>query len=114
MELDEFKAHWKIIQDKEFQQQKISPEELKQIIMNITDTLDQMHQKSIYWRKIGKLAIRIFIVVLAVVFLITIIKGIYLHRLADFFASVAYLVILALYCMVTVWVYKRQEQIFTI
>jgi hypothetical protein len=114
MELDEFKAHWNTIQDKEFQQQKISPEKLEQIIMDITDTLGQMHSKSIYWRKIGKLTIRVFIVVLAAVFLITIIKGIYLYRLAGVVTSMAYLIIMVLYCIVTLWIYKRQEQIFTI
>ena len=113
MELDEFKAHWNTIQDKEFQEQKISPEKLEQIIMNTTDTLGQMHSKSIYWRKIGKLTIQIFIGVLAAVFLIKLIKGIYLHSLAGVLASIAYLIIMVLYCIVTVWVYKSQEQIFT-
>nr|WP_067061549.1 hypothetical protein [Mucilaginibacter sp. L294] len=114
MELDEFKAHWNIIQDKEFQQQKISPEELKQIIMNITDTLSQMHQKSVYWRKLGTTTIRILIGLLAALFLIILIKSIYLHRLTDLLEAVVYLVILILYCIVTVWAGKRQEQIFTI
>ena len=114
MELDEFKAHWNTIQDKEFQQQKISPEKLEQIIRNTTDTLGQLHSKSMYWSKTGKLIIQIFIGVLAAFFLITLIKGIYLHGLADVLASVAYLVIMVLYCIVTVWGYKRQEQIFTI
>ena len=114
MELDEFKAHWNTIQDKEYQQQKISPEKLKQIIMNTTDTLGQMRSKSIYWRTISKLTIKILIAVLAAVFLIILIKGIYLHRLAEALTSMAYLLILVLFCMVTAWVYKRQEQLFTI
>ncbi len=114
MELDEFKAHWNTIQDKEFQQQKISPEKLEQIIMNTTDTLGQMHAKSIYWRTLSKLTIRILLGVLAVVFLSILITGIYTHRLAGVLAPIGYLAILVLYCGITVWVYKKQEQLFTI
>ncbi|WP_295799721.1 hypothetical protein [Mucilaginibacter sp.] len=114
MELDEFKAHWNIIQDKEYQQQKISPEKLEEIIMTTTDTLGQMHSKSIYWRTIGKLTIKILIGLVAVVFLIILIKGIYLHSLSVILTSIIYLIILVLYCIITLWVFKRQEQIFTI
>ncbi|MBS0031249.1 hypothetical protein ACTJJ0_30705 [Chitinophaga sp. 22321] len=113
MELDEFKTHWNTIHDKEFQQQKISPEKLKQIIMNATETLGEMHSKSIYWRKIGKFTIQFFISVLAAVVLIELIKGIYLHSLTGFMATIVYLIIMVLYCIVTIWVYKKQEKIFT-
>jgi glucan phosphoethanolaminetransferase (alkaline phosphatase superfamily) len=114
MELDEFKAHWNSIQDKEFNQQKISPEKLEQIIMNTTDTLGQLHSKSVYWKKMGKLTTQMLIGMLAVFFLIVVIKAIYEHRLADVLTSAVYTVIMVVYCIVTVWVYERQEQIFTV
>ena len=53
MELDDFKAHWNKLQDKT--SQKISPDKLTQIIMNATDTISQLHSKSIYWEKTGKI-----------------------------------------------------------
>jgi hypothetical protein len=114
MELDEFKAHWNTIQDKEFQQHNISPEKLKQMIMNTTDTIGQLHAKSAYWRKIGKLSCQMFIGLLAVFSLITLIKGVFLHTPTGTLASVAYVIIMVLYCIITMWAYKRQEQIFTI
>jgi hypothetical protein len=114
MELDEFKAHWNSIQDKEFQQQKVSPEKLEQIIMNTTDTLGELHSKTIYWKKISKTTNQMLIGVLAVALLIVVIKDIYQHKLADVFLSIAYATIIALFCIVTVWAYKKQEQIFTI
>ncbi|MGY3055749.1 glucan phosphoethanolaminetransferase (alkaline phosphatase superfamily) [Pedobacter sp. UYEF25] len=114
MELDEFKAHWKTIQDNEFQQQKIPSEKLKQIIMNTTDTLGHLHSKSAYWKKFGTATNQILLGMLAVVSLIMLIKGIYLHRIAGILESVAYLTIMVIYCIVTIWVFKRQEQIFTI
>lgn len=114
MELDEFKAHWNTIQDKEFQQQKISSQKLEQIIMNTTDTLDQLHSKSIYWKNLGKPIIQMLIGILVVIFLITIFKSIYMHSVDGVLSSIAYLFILAVYCIVTIWVSKRQVQIFTI
>src|SRR5438094_239615 len=114
MELDDFKTHWNTIQDKEFEQQQISSQKLEQIIMNTTNTLGQLHYKSTYWRRLGTITTRMLIGVLAVVLLILLFKAIYLHTLAGLAASVAYLSVLVVYCVVTVWVYKKQEQIFTI
>jgi hypothetical protein len=114
MELDEFKAHWNTIQDKEFQQQKISPEKLEQIMMNTTDTLGQLHSKSIYWRKVGEPICKMLIGVLVFVFLITLVEDVHLHRLTNILANIAYLIVILLYCIITMRVYKRQEQIFTL
>lgn len=114
MELDEFKAHWNNIQDKEFQQQKISPEKLEQIIMDITNTLGDLRQKSIYWNKMGKSTIRMSIGVQVIFCLVTFIKGLYQHGLTSVLASISFMFILVFYCIVTLWVYKTQENIFTI
>lgn len=114
MELDEFKVHWNNIQDKEFQQQKISPEKLEQIIMNTTETVGYLHEKSRYWNKLGKSTIRMSIGIQVVFLAVTFIKGIYQHGLTSVLSSVSFMFILMFYCMVTLWVYKRQEKIFTI
>lgn len=115
MELDEFKSHWNAIQDKEFQQQKISQEKLEQIIMNITETLGQMHAKSIYWKNIGKRVIPMLIGILAMVLLITLVKAFYTHsKVSTALVSTIYIAVLVIYCMATMWVYNRQVQIFTI
>ena len=115
MELDEFKAHWNIIQDKEFQQQKIEPQKLEQIIMNITETLSQMQAKSAYWKRVGKFIIQFFLGLLAMVFLITCGIALYKHsKVSTVLVQMLYFAILIAYCMVTNWVYNRQQQIFTL
>ncbi|MEO6850340.1 MAG: hypothetical protein ABI203_09880, partial [Mucilaginibacter sp.] len=115
MELDEFKTRWKTIQDKEFQQQKISPEKLEQIIMNITETLDQLHAKSVYWKKAGKLIIEIFSVVLVAALLITLVKAFYTHsKISTILESIIYFTVMVLYCTVTIWLYNKQEKILAI
>ncbi|WP_214073389.1 hypothetical protein [Mucilaginibacter sp. dw_454] len=113
MELDDFKAHWNIIQDKEFQQQKISPEKMEQIIMNTTETLSQLQSRTIFWKQINKTTTTIVITLLVVVLLLRSIDDLILHKLlADIPAAIAYAAIIALYCKYTVWVFKRQEQVF--
>lgn len=115
MELDEFKAHWNTIQDKEFQQQKISSEKLEQIIMNTTDTLNQLQAESIFWNKLGKPICQVLIGALIVVLMITLGEGFYNHsKLNALLVSVVYFAIMVIYAGVTIWVNKRQEQIFTI
>ncbi|WCT12463.1 hypothetical protein [Mucilaginibacter jinjuensis] len=114
MELDDFKAHWNNIQDKEFQQQKFSSEKLEQIIMNTTDTLNQLHTKSLFWKTLGTTTCKMLIGILAVAFLMTIVDAIHLHKLANIPMALAYMLIILLYCIVTIWAYNRQEQIFTI
>lgn len=115
MELDEFKAHWNAIQDKEFQQQNISTERLEQIIMNVTDTMGHLHAKSVYWQKLGKFTSQMLIGALVIVLLIIMVRGFYAQStIYTILASIAYLVVMVVYCIVTIWIYNRQEQIFSI
>jgi ABC-type multidrug transport system fused ATPase/permease subunit len=114
MELDDFKAHWNTIKHIELEQQHISPKKLEQIIMNATNTFDQLHAKSVYWRRTANAIVKMLAGILAVLCLILLTKSIYQHKLSDMLAPVAYLLVLVLFCIVTLWVYKRQEEIFTI
>ncbi len=114
MELDEFKAHWNTIQHKEFQQQKFSAEKLEQIIMNTTDTLGQLRAKSIFWKTLGTTTSKMLIGLLVVASLMTMADKAYQHKLADIPANAAYALVILLYCIITIWAYKKQEQIFTI
>ena len=115
MELDEFKTHWNTIQDNELQKQKISQQKLEQIIMNATETLSQLQAKSIYWKSVGKITTRMFIGVLTVVLLITLIKDFFSYNtFGGIMLSIAYFAVMVVYCVVTMWVYKKQEKIFTI
>jgi len=111
MELDEFKAHWNTIQDKEFQQQKISPLKLKQIIMNTTETMSQLYAKSIYWKKFGNISIGIVALCLIIIF----IKTFYLHSTNNTaFETMRVSIVTTIYCIAMIWTFKRQEQIFII
>lgn len=114
MELDEFKTHWNSIQQQEFQQQKLSTEKLEEIIMTTTETVSQLHSKSVFWRKTGVPIIQVLIVTLTVVLLIIIGQAIYRHKLDGVFEAMAYLSVMGIFCAVSIWMYKKQEQIFTI
>jgi len=114
MELDEFKTHWNRIQDKQFLQQKISAEKLEQIIMDITHTLGDLQAKSLYWKKMSKSTVQMLIGVQVIFLLITLIKAIYQHGFTGALSSLAFMFIIGVFSVVTVWIYKKQEQIFTL
>lgn len=111
MELDDFKAHWNTIQQKEFEQQKHTPETLNNIIMNATNTLGQLHEKNVYWNKLGKTICTMLIVVL-----LMILPGHYFFpdKNTTFGQAVIYVAIMIIYAIITIWVYKRQQNIFVI
>lgn len=113
MELDDFKAHWNALQQKEIQQQNISPEKLNQIIMNATNTIGELHAKSSYWSKFGKSIMQVLIIV-AAVGLITIGQRIYNHQLVSALAAVGWLLVIYVYAIVSIWAYKKQVEVFTI
>ncbi|SHM75120.1 hypothetical protein [Mucilaginibacter sp. OK098] len=111
MELDDFKAHWNTIQQKEFKQQKHTPETLNPILMNATNTLGQLHERNVYWGKLGKV-----ICTALIVMLLMILPGHYFFpdKNTTFSQAVIYVAIMIIYALVTIWVYKRQQNIFTI
>lgn len=111
MELDDFKAHWNNIQQKEFKQQKHTPETLNNIIMNATNTLGQLHEKNVYWNNFSKVICKTLII-----FLLLILVGHYFFpdKNTTFGQTVVYVAIMIIYALITIWVYKRQENIFVI
>ena len=122
MELDEFKAYWNTIQDKEFEKQKLTKEKLDQIIMKTTETLDYLQNKSAYWNKFNKSTSQMLMGMLILFFLIILIKASFMAgktnsigaSLTYVGTSLIYMAIIVIYCYVTVWVFKRQLQIFTV
>lgn len=109
MELDEFKAHWKSGQDKQLSQQKYSPEIINNIVMNATNTLGQLHQKSIYWNKIGK---PIFIVAIVVLLIDQALWLFFPHENKALGTTLPYILIMIVFMLVSLWVYNYQQQIF--
>ena len=111
MELDEFKKHWNSIQDKELEQYKHSTQTLDHIIMNTTNTLDELKQKSVFWNKFSKMACTFLIcgllLNLGVSYFIP-------NRRSTFWESVLYAAMLIGYALVTLWAANRQQQIFSI
>lgn len=111
MELDDFKAHWNTIQQQELKQQKHTPETLNNIIMNATNTLGQLHEKNVYWNKLGKAICTILIIVL----LLTLVGHYFFPNKGNTFGeAVIYVAIMIIYALITMWVYNRQQNIFTI
>ncbi len=125
MELDEFKTYWNTIQDKEFKKQKLTTEKLDQIIMKTTETLDYLQKKSAYWSKVSKVnkpMSQILMGMLIPFSLIILVKASFMAgktnsigaSLTYVGTSLIYMAIIVIYCYVTVWVFKRQLQIFTV
>ncbi|MDB5090939.1 MAG: hypothetical protein JWR09_4933 [Mucilaginibacter sp.] len=111
MELDDFKAHWNTIQQQELKQQKHTPETLNNIIMNATNTLGQLHEKNVYWNNFSKVICKILIVFLLI---ILVEHYFFPHKEITFGETTIYVAIMIIYAVITMWVYKRQQNIFTI
>ncbi len=107
MELDEFKTYWNEIQDK---QQKLSPQKLEHIFMETTKTVEQLKEKNLVWSKFAVATCSMLIAVL----LINLIIDLFVHNKTDlWWQTLAYAVCIIVYCLVTMWAYRRQHQIFT-
>jgi uncharacterized membrane protein YfcA len=110
MELDEFKAHWNSIQDNQLKQQKYTTEKLDHIIMNTTNTLNELQQKSISWNRIGKIIVTMMIGC----FMIDLLLFYFLPNQGNMFSeSLLYIAIMIIYGVVTIGIYEWQQQIFT-
>jgi hypothetical protein len=105
MELDEFKKHWNNIQDKEINQQKYTTDKLDHIIMNTTETLNDLQKKSAYWNQFGKAVCTILIVGL----LINVVMGYLMPTKGNIVPkSLVYVAILIVYAFVTMWLTGKQ------
>jgi hypothetical protein len=113
MELDEFKVYWKKIQEQENEQQKHDTQTLEQIIMKTTITLSEIQRKNVFWNNYAKAVCPALIAVLAIelaisYFLPEALTG---H---NFIKSTPWVIVMVIFALVTMWVSKRNEQIFTI
>jgi hypothetical protein len=119
MELDEFKTYWKTIQDKEFNQQKLTKEKLDEIVMETAQTLELLQSKSTYWIKSNRINIRklrIFVIPFLLIILMNAfsMNGETAWALATYVgSSIAYLGIILMHYFTTVWIFRRQQEIFT-
>jgi hypothetical protein len=119
MELDEFKTYWKTIQDKEFTQQKLTKEKLDQIVMETAQTLELLQSKSTYWIKSNRINIRKLRIFVIPFLLIILMNAFSMHgetagALATYIgSSITYLGIILMHYFTTVWIFRRQQEIFT-
>ncbi|EOR94742.1 hypothetical protein ADIARSV_2116 [Arcticibacter svalbardensis MN12-7] len=122
MELDEFKNYWKTIQDKEFTQQELTNEKLDQIIMKTTDTLDYLQKTSAYWirtnntnvQKLKGLLIPFLLVIILKAFLMADKTETIEAFAINIGTSLIYMAIILIHYFTTVWIFKRQQEIFTL
>ena len=113
MELDEFKVYWQKIQQQENEQQKHTPETLKQLIMKTITTLSEIQQKNIFWNNFAKAVCPALIAILLVnlginYFLPSSITG---H---NFLQSIPWVIIMVVFAIITMWASKKNEEIFNI
>jgi len=113
MELDEFKVYWQKIQEQENEQQKHTPETLKQLIMKTTNTLSEIQRKNIFWNNFAKAVCPALIAILLVnlginYFLPSSITG---H---SFLQAIPWVIIMVVFAIITMWASKKNEEIFNI
>jgi len=111
MELDEFKTYWKSGQEKELDQQKYSTDTINSIIMNATNTLGQLHQKSIYWNKIGK---PIFITAIIALLIDQALWLFWPSGNKALGTTLPFVLIMIVFMLVSLWVYNYQQQLFVV
>jgi hypothetical protein len=113
MELDEFKVYWKKIQEQENEQQKHDKQTLEQIIMKTTITLSEIQRKNIFWNNYAKVICPALIGVLAVELAISYFLP---EKLTghNFLQSTPWVIVMVIFALLTMWVSRKNEQIFTI
>jgi hypothetical protein len=110
MELDEFKKYWTAAQQEDYKQQKHTTEAIDKIIMNATNTLGELKEKSIFWNRIGGWNSAIMIILVAVHIALLLYRGKEGQGLAGKLPLIGILVGFAWFSR---WTYQRQEQIFS-
>jgi hypothetical protein len=111
MELDDFKAHWNRIQEKELSKQKYTPETLNRIVMNTTNTLTEMQKKNAFWNNMAKAICPMLLVILVIFIPISYFIP---NKQHTFTEALIYIAIMATFAWITLWMYDRQEKIFKI
>ncbi|MCJ8166053.1 hypothetical protein MKJ04_14495 [Pontibacter sp. E15-1] len=110
MELEEFKAHWKAVQQEDIKQQEHTPEALNQIIKNTTNTMGELQEKSSYWRTIGSWNSGLMLLLVIGYCSMLYYRGEAVQTIIEKLPLLAVIVVFALFSN---WVYKRQEDIFS-
>ena len=105
MELDELKENWNQLQQ---QQKELSTQTINQIMMNTTTTIQQMQQKNQYWNNLGKVIFPMLMVIL----IINVIIGYFVPKPhTTFLSSVSYALIMIVFAVVSMYMYRWQEKI---
>jgi hypothetical protein len=105
MELDELKNDWNNIHQ---QQKELSTHTINQIIMNTTTTIHQLQEKNHYWNNLAKVIFPMLIVVLV----INVVIGYFVPSPhTSFLSSVTYALIMIIFAVVSIYMYRWQEAI---
>jgi len=103
MELDELKEDWNKLQQ---EQKELSIHAINQIIMNTNTTINELQQKNRYWNNLGKVIFPMLIVVL----IINVIIGYFVPKPhTTFLSSVSYALIMIIFAVVSMYMYRWQE-----
>ncbi|WP_114783636.1 hypothetical protein [Botryobacter ruber] len=109
MELDEFKKHWIAAQQQEVKQQAHSPEDLNKIILNSNSTLEELQEKSSFWRTVGSWNSVLMLLPLIGYCTMLYYKG---EASQVILEKLPLMVIIVVFAWFSNWTYKRQEEIF--
>lgn len=111
MELDDFKASWNASQEKDINKQKLSTDKLQQLMENSDSALQQIQKTNNYWYKTGTTICTMLIGILLVELLLSrIVPG----GKESFGQSLWPVLVMMIFALVSMWFYKRQQQIFDV
>jgi hypothetical protein len=111
MELDDFKASWKASQETVINQQKLSIDKLEQIMTRTTSALKEIQKRNDYWYKLGTTVCTALIVILLVDLVIFYFAA---GRENFFREKLLPVIIMLVFAVTTIWIYRRQQQIFDV
>jgi hypothetical protein len=110
MELDEFKAHWKAVQQQELKQQAHTPEELDRIIVNSTSTLGELQEKSSFWKTVSSWNSALMYLPLIGYCTLLFYRG---EPSQVILGKLPLMAVVVVFSWFSNWTYKRQEAIFS-
>jgi hypothetical protein len=111
MELDDFKASWNASQEKDINKQKLSTDKLEQLMKNSGDALQQIQKTNDYWYKTGTTVCTVLIGILLVELILSLLV---LGAKKSFGQSTWPVLVMVVFAFVSIWFYKRQQQIFDV
>ena len=105
MELDDLKENWNTLHQ---QQKELSVNTINHIIMNTNITINEMQQKNKYWNNLAKVICPVLVIIL----ITNVIIGYFAPAPhTSFPASISYALIMIIFAIVTMYMYRWQESI---